>query len=134
HTSTRSRSRSSRCASAGTRTRPRTSSRAAGAISTGCRRGSTTLRDLRRATGHLAGVTDDARRILEAALRLPDRERLKIAHELWESVPDADDEEPSPDEIERRIRDLDEGRVKPIPFDEVLAEARARLSTNKPKS
>jgi putative addiction module component (TIGR02574 family) len=81
-------------------------------------------------------------------MKLPDRERLGLAHELWESVPsgaaDLDDldendgsgEELSPEwreEIDRRIRELDEGRTKPIPFDDVLAEARARLNAKPPK-
>jgi len=34
-------------------------------------------------------------------------------------------------ELERRIRDLDEGRVKPIPFDELLSEARARIDARR---
>ena len=84
-------------------------------------------------------MTEDARRLLEAALKLPEPERLRLAHELWESVsPDASlDDEDAPlhpewtAELERRIRDLDEGRVKPIPFDEALAQARARIEARR---
>jgi len=34
-------------------------------------------------------------------------------------------------ELERRIRDLDDGRVKPIPFDALIDEARARINARR---
>ena len=68
--------------------------------------------------------------ILRAALDLPPDSRAMLAGQLLESLDDADQTEIDAawsEEIERRIRDIDEGRVKLIPGEEVLAELRSRF-------
>ena len=68
-----------------------------------------------------------AKEILEAALRLDSDERAVIAEELWASLdtaPDESVEKAWAREVESRIEDLDEGRVKSVPLD----EARARIA------
>jgi putative addiction module component (TIGR02574 family) len=68
-----------------------------------------------------------AKEILEAALRLDSDERAVIAEELWASLdrsPDESVEKAWAREVESRIKDLDEGRVKSVPLD----EARARIA------
>ena len=68
-----------------------------------------------------------AKEILEAALRLDNDDRAAIAEELWASLdpsPDESVEKAWASEVESRIKDLDEGRVKSVPLD----EARARIA------
>lgn len=68
--------------------------------------------------------------ILLAALNLPQDARAMLAGQLLESLDDAEQTEIDAawsEEIERRIRDIDEGRVKLIPGEEVLAELRSRF-------
>jgi putative addiction module component (TIGR02574 family) len=68
--------------------------------------------------------------IYEAALKLDLRDRAELAHELLRSLDELSPEEIERlwlDEAERRLRELEEGRVQPIPGEQVLAEARARL-------
>ena len=68
--------------------------------------------------------------ILRAALNLPQDARAMLAGQLLESLDDAEQTEIDAawsEEIERRIRDIDEGRVKLIPGEEVLAELRSRF-------
>ncbi|HEY9421627.1 MAG TPA: addiction module protein [Thermoanaerobaculia bacterium] len=62
------------------------------------------------------------------ALKLPADERAEFAYNLLQSV----DENPEherlwKDEIERRCREIDEGKATLIPADEVLAKLRAKL-------
>lgn len=68
----------------------------------------------------------DAKKILEDALRLPPEARAAVASSLIESL----DTEVDPDaeaawavEIERRLKEIDSGAVKLIPW----AEARKRI-------
>jgi len=68
--------------------------------------------------------------LLEHALQLPADDRLALATELLESVEGP--EEPAwaeawAEELDRRVRDLDEGRVKTVPWPEVRAKIEARL-------
>jgi len=60
--------------------------------------------------------------IIDQALQLDEKERALVAHEMLASLGSA---EVSPDfarELERRIREVESGAVKPIPWSEVRAE------------
>jgi putative addiction module component (TIGR02574 family) len=64
-------------------------------------------------------MTSKAKKLLNEALGLPPAEREALAGRLFDSL-----EEHDPDaevawqaEIERRIAELDQGKVKPIPWD-----------------
>ena len=68
--------------------------------------------------------------ILRTVLELPPDARAMLAGHLLESLDDSEQTEIDAawsEEIERRIRDIDEGRVKLIPGEEVLAELRSRF-------
>ena len=68
--------------------------------------------------------------IWRAALELPPHVRAMLAGHLLESLDDPKQTEIDAawsEEIERRIREIDEGRVKLIPGEEVLAELRSRF-------
>jgi putative addiction module component (TIGR02574 family) len=62
--------------------------------------------------------------VIEAALKLSEDERLEVAERLYESVehPDAELDagldEMWAKEIERRIKSVDSGETKPIPWEE----------------
>jgi putative addiction module component (TIGR02574 family) len=76
-------------------------------------------------------MTETTRDLLKRVLELPPAERAELLLELEASLDDGDDPgEADPEfsaELERRIRDVEEGRVQPVPLDDVLAEARAQL-------
>ena len=75
------------------------------------------------ATGHAYEILEDK------VLHLPWEDRSKLASRLLESL-DEDDAELSPEwrsELQRRVRDIDEGRTKLIPHDVVIAKVNARL-------
>ncbi|HYV41013.1 MAG TPA: addiction module protein [Thermoanaerobaculia bacterium] len=71
--------------------------------------------------------------ILKAALDLPPQERLAVARELARSLPRPEEEELSEaewnkvwgEEALRRLREIEDGTVKTIPGDEVMARVRA---------
>lgn len=67
--------------------------------------------------------------ILEAqALKLSASERARLAERLLASLDeDSEIEEVWAAEVERRIAEVEGGRVQMIPADEVIAEARASL-------
>jgi putative addiction module component (TIGR02574 family) len=68
--------------------------------------------------------------ILSAALDLPPNVRATLAGHLLESLDDSEQVEIDAvwsQEVERRIREIDEGRVELIPGEEVLAELRSRF-------
>jgi putative addiction module component (TIGR02574 family) len=70
--------------------------------------------------------------ILKAALELPDDERETLIDELAESLPgvaDADVEQAWAVEIERRIAEVESGKVKMIPWAEVEKEILEDLRT-----
>jgi putative addiction module component (TIGR02574 family) len=77
-----------------------------------------------------------AEKILQDALALPAEDRARIADALLDSLEPEGGEALAAEEweaawsveLERRLRDFDEGRVKPIPFEEAMARARARLA------
>ena len=63
-----------------------------------------------------------------AALQLTDEEREELGWELVGSVPrEPGYEEAWSNEIARRIDDIDSGRAKMIPGEQVMAEMRSRL-------
>ena len=69
-------------------------------------------------------------KIKEKALSLPSEERLKLIDELIKSLnlptnPDIDRK--WKEEAEKRIKELDEGKVKPIDGEQVFDEIRSRL-------
>lgn len=68
-------------------------------------------------------------RIEDDALHLPHEERSKLISRLIESLDGDDDISPEwTEEIRRRVRELDEGKAKLVPHDDVMAEAKARVA------
>jgi putative addiction module component (TIGR02574 family) len=68
--------------------------------------------------------------LLQHALQLPADDRLALATELLESVEGPEDRawsEAWAAELDRRVRELDEGRVQGVPWSEVKAKIEARL-------
>lgn len=79
-------------------------------------------------------VTEKAEQVLVEALRLRVRARADIAGKLLDSLDGRAErgvEEAWADEIERRIRDVDSGRVKLVPWSEVRRELRKKVSVRK---
>ena len=71
-------------------------------------------------------MTDQATRLLEEALRLPPEARAAIAGRLMESLDDHVDEDAEAawaEEIARRLKEVDSGKLATIPW----AEARRRI-------
>lgn len=67
-----------------------------------------------------------AKRVLDEALQLPADERAELVARLIDSLEDEPDEDP-PEvawqaEIERRVRELDEGTVETIRWEDVRRE------------
>lgn len=74
-------------------------------------------------------MVEEVRKIVEQALKMPARERAEIAQRLLESLDsqiDINVESAWQSEVERRISELDSGRVSCIPWEEV----RERLIRN----
>ena len=73
--------------------------------------------------------------IIDAAMTLPPEVRAEIAEQLLASLDprqaqvDADWEP----EIERRIREIEEGRAQLIPHEQVMADARAHINSTRAK-
>ncbi len=65
-------------------------------------------------------MTTQTKKLLEEALLLPSAEREVLAGQLFDSLEsnDPDAETAWQAEIERRIAELDQGAVKPIPWAE----------------
>ena len=69
-------------------------------------------------------------KIEREALALPVRQRAQLVDKLWESLGDTTYPLLSPEweaEIERRCRDIDAGKVKPISGERVMKKATAIL-------
>ena len=67
-----------------------------------------------------------------AALKLSSESRARLAHALILSLdpgeePDPEHEKLWMEEIERRCRDIDEGRTQPVPGEEAFQRIRAAL-------
>jgi putative addiction module component (TIGR02574 family) len=68
--------------------------------------------------------------ILKKALALPDKERAELAATLIDSLDPAVDEDAEiawQEEIARRLSDVESGKVKTIPWEEVRRKGRAML-------
>ncbi len=66
-------------------------------------------------------------RIEADALRLSPDERAALAERLWASVEGSDSPDPAWEaEIRRRMQEVDSGAVHCRPWDEVMAELRAK--------
>ena len=69
--------------------------------------------------------------IVQAAMALPPRTRAMLADHLLESLTDSTEQKRIEslwsDESERRIRELEEGNVEPIPGEDVEKEIRSLL-------
>jgi len=74
-------------------------------------------------------MTHEADELLKKALALSPGERAELAGSLIESLDEADDgvTEAWNEEIARRIEELDTGKVKTIPWDEVRRKVTAKL-------
>ena len=73
-----------------------------------------------------------AEEIVAAALKLDQKKRAEVVERLLgslEQLTEADWERAWVEEVERRLADLREGKVKAIPGEEVFARARALLSS-----
>ena len=70
--------------------------------------------------------------VLEAALKLPEKERARVAKELIASLDeqrDKDVDEAWAAEVERRRIAVAQGRERLVPWEQVKEEARAALKT-----
>lgn len=68
--------------------------------------------------------------ILEQAMALPEKQRGALAELLMESLKPEDDDEIDPELMaiwERRLEEIESGKVKPVPLEEALARVRASL-------
>lgn len=74
-------------------------------------------------------MTSAANDILSKALTLPPEARAQIAEQLLASLDPAQGEidEAWRNEVEARLKEIDEGTAELIPHEQVMAEARARL-------
>ncbi len=66
-------------------------------------------------------MTPDTRKLIEEALRLPPEARAALAGSLIESLDDTIDEDAAvawEAEVARRVGELNDGSVKPIPWSE----------------
>ena len=75
-------------------------------------------------------MTRDVAELLQEASQLPEADRAELAGRLLDSLhgePDEGVETAWAEEIERRIRQIDSGEVKTIPWEEVRAKLYARL-------
>jgi putative addiction module component (TIGR02574 family) len=75
-------------------------------------------------------MTRGAKKILDAAIKLPESDRLQVVEELLASLEpaaDADVDAAWVSEVERRSREIKEGTVRPVPWNEVKSRARERV-------
>lgn len=71
-------------------------------------------------------MTRDAKDLLEEALKMPREARAALAGSLLESLDEQIDEDAEAAwsaEVEQRVRELDSGAVRPVPW----AEARKKI-------
>jgi putative addiction module component (TIGR02574 family) len=77
-------------------------------------------------------MTNDAREILDRALKLPREARAALAAGLLESLESDPGEDQAQvdrawaDEIARRVRDVVDGRARTVDFDEALERLRRK--------
>jgi putative addiction module component (TIGR02574 family) len=75
-----------------------------------------------------------AKEVIEAALKLDPQARAEVAQELLESLEESAYGKLSPtweDELDRRVQEIEEGRVQLIPGEQVFAEIDALLQTRR---
>ena len=75
-------------------------------------------------------MTPDADELLKKALTLPANDRATLAGSLIDSLEDVDEafaQNAWNDEIARRIEELDSGKAKTIPWDEVRRRVATKL-------
>ena len=73
----------------------------------------------------------DYQSLLADATQLPLGERIQLIEALWDTVPENASPPLSDEwlaEIQRRSAEFDAGLVKPIPWEEIRAEAFSRLN------
>jgi|JI10StandDraft_1071094.scaffolds.fasta_scaffold2302155_1 putative addiction module component (TIGR02574 family) len=72
-----------------------------------------------------------AQEILVAANALPEEERLLVAHSLFDSIHEMDEdvEQARVQEVRRRCGEIDRDEVELIPAEEVFEEARRILAS-----
>lgn len=76
-------------------------------------------------------MTRDLTELFREASELSEAERAELAGRLLQSLhgePDDDVEAAWAEEVERRVRQIDRGEVKTIPWEEVRATLYARLN------
>jgi putative addiction module component (TIGR02574 family) len=72
-------------------------------------------------------MTDKSQAIVEQALKLSPTVRAEVAEKLivsLDEVPDTDVEQAWQEEIQKRLRQIDRGEVKTIPWEEVQRRLR----------
>jgi putative addiction module component (TIGR02574 family) len=82
-------------------------------------------------------MTEQASNLLQKALSLSEEERADLACSLLNSLDPTVDEGASgawDKEVARRISDLDSGRAKSVPWEEVRGRISAKLSNGKQES
>lgn len=74
-------------------------------------------------------MSDLVEELSHKARALPPEDRVRLAEELLASVqePDAEVDAAWAEEIKRRIAEIDSGKAKLVPADEVFAEVRRLL-------
>ncbi len=81
-------------------------------------------------------MTAHAKAVFEDAMKLTDKEREELANELWESLPlmEPVDEEADPGaeaawdaEIDRRIAEIDSGKIVGVDPFKMIEDIKARL-------
>lgn len=85
----------------------------------------------------MSHMTLRAQKVLREALSLPPRARADIAGTLLRSLDQGDDpgvERAWEAEVERRIHDVDSGRVKLVPWTQVRRRLRVALRRGRSKS
>ncbi|HZV88340.1 MAG TPA: addiction module protein [Candidatus Binatus sp.] len=82
-------------------------------------------------------MTEQASNLLEKALTLSEEERAELACSLIDSLDPTVDEGAASawdQEIAQRISDLDSGRAKTVPWEEVRGRLASKLSNGKQES
>jgi putative addiction module component (TIGR02574 family) len=79
-------------------------------------------------------MTTAAKEIVEAALKLDPKVRAEVAEEILDSLEESNYGELSPaweKELDRRVKEIEEGRVELLPAEQVFAEIEASLRTRR---
>lgn len=79
----------------------------------------------------LMAVTASYAHLEDEVLHLPLEDRSRLANRLLESLDEEDGFELAPEwseELQRRVKEIDEGKARMIPHPDVLAKVTARLA------